>query len=54
MPDTTVALLVRFLEQGKDRLSDRVKVKEFEELTEKEVDAIENKYEEIFQQTDLG
>lgn len=49
MPDKTVALLVRFLEQGNGKLSERAKTKEFKELTEEEVAAIENKYQEIFQ-----
>jgi len=48
MPDKTVALLVRFLEQGKGNLSERAKTKEFEVLTEAEITAIENKYQEIF------
>jgi Fic family protein len=49
MPDKTVALIVRFLQQGKGRLSERAKAKEFKELTEEEVRSIENKYQEIFQ-----
>lgn len=48
MPDKTVALLVRFLEQGNGKLSERAKAREFKELTEEEVDTIENKYQEIF------
>lgn len=48
MPDNTVALLVRFLEQGNGKLSERAKTKEFKDLTEKEVEWIENKYQEIF------
>ncbi|HLG41167.1 MAG TPA: Fic family protein [Chitinophagaceae bacterium] len=49
MPDKTVALLVRFLEQGNGKISERAKTKEFKELTDEEVLAIENKYQEIFQ-----
>jgi hypothetical protein len=49
MPDRTVALLVRFLDQGKGRLSERAKAREFKELTNVEVERIENKYQEIFQ-----
>jgi Fic family protein len=49
MPDKTVALLVRFLEQGKGQLSERARTKEFEALTDEEVIEIENKYQEIFQ-----
>lgn len=48
MPDKTVALLVRFLEQGNGKLSERAKASEFKELTNDEVDAIEKKYQEIF------
>ena len=48
MPDNIVALIVRFLEQGNGKLSERAKTKEFKELTEEEIDAIENKYQEIF------
>jgi Fic family protein len=49
MPDKTVSLLVRFLEQGNGKLSERAKAKEFKELTNEEVGAIESKYQEIFQ-----
>jgi hypothetical protein len=48
MPDKTVALLVRFLEQGGGKLSERAKSKEFLALKDVEIKAIENKYEEIF------
>jgi Fic family protein len=48
MPDKMVALLVRFLEQGKGKLSERAKTKEFKDLSEKEIEMIENKYQEIF------
>ena len=44
MPDKTVALLVRFLEQGKGKLSERAKTKEFEVLTDGEMVTIESKY----------
>ena len=47
MPDRTVALLVRFLEQGKGKLSERAKAGEFQALTETEIEAIENKYQEV-------
>ncbi len=46
MPDKTVALPVRFLEQGKGKLLERVKTKEFEVLTEGEIATIENKYQD--------
>ncbi len=48
MPDKMVSLLVRFLEQGNGKLSDRAKAKEFAALTEKEAIQLENKYAEIF------
>jgi len=48
MPDRMVDLLVRFLAQGKGRLSVRAREKEFSELTEEEVAAIEGKYQEVF------
>ncbi len=48
MPDKTVALLVRFLEQNNGKLSNRAKEKEFAKLTENEVSKIENTYREIF------
>lgn len=48
MPDKTVALLVRFLEQGNGKLSERARTKEFRELTDEEVGAIEREYREIF------
>ncbi len=48
MPDKMVSLLVRFLEQGNGRLSERAKAKEFAALTEQEAIQLENKYTEIF------
>lgn len=48
MPDKTVALLIRFLEQGKGQLSERAKSKEFQELTADEVLRIQEKYQNIF------
>lgn len=48
MPDKTIALLVRFLEQGKGKLSERAKTKEFKELKASEVKVIEEKYNELF------
>jgi len=52
MPDKTVAMIVRFLEQGKGKLSERAKSKEFSALEKEEIKAIEDKYEEIFGQPD--
>jgi hypothetical protein len=48
MPDKTVALLVRFLDQGNGKLSERAKIKEFADLSKDEIEVIEKKYEEIF------
>ncbi len=48
MPDKTVAMLIRFLEQNNGQLSKRARTKEFKALTEEEVRDIENKYQEIF------
>ncbi|MDH5381706.1 MAG: cell filamentation protein Fic, partial [Cyclobacteriaceae bacterium] len=48
MPDSLVALLVKFLDQNNGVLSKRAKEKEFSELSEKEVDSIEKLYNEIF------
>ncbi len=48
MPDKMVALIVRFLEQGKRHFSKRARIKEFKELSDKEILLIENKYSDIF------
>jgi hypothetical protein len=45
-----VVLLVRFLEQGKGKLSERSKAKELQALNDMEIQAIETKYLEIFQE----
>lgn len=47
MPDKTVALLVRFLEQENGKLSNRAKEKEFENLSLDEIEAIEEQYYEL-------
>jgi len=49
MPDKTVALLIRFLEQNKGILSNRVRTSEFSALTNDEVLLIEKQYQQIFQ-----
>ncbi|HEY9560676.1 MAG TPA: Fic family protein [Anseongella sp.] len=49
MPDKTVALLIRFLEQGRGKLSERARTKEFGALIPDEVMRIEEKYSEIFE-----
>jgi Fic family protein len=48
MPDKTVALLIRFLEQNDGKLSKRARTREFDALTDEEVREIENRYHEIF------
>ncbi len=48
MPDRLVDLLIRFLHQNNGQLSKRARKKEFAELTDKEVLAIESKFDEIF------
>ena len=48
MPDKTVALLVRFLEQNNGEISQRGKTSEFKALTDQEIDEIEDRYKKIF------
>ena len=48
MPDKLINLLIRFLHQNEGQLSKRARSKEFAALTDKEVQAIENKYEAVF------
>ena len=48
MPDKLVDLLIRFLVQNGGKLSKRAQKKEFEKLTNSEIQAIESKYTEIF------
>ncbi|MDY6880692.1 MAG: Fic family protein [Thermodesulfobacteriota bacterium] len=48
MPDNLVDLLIRFLSQNNGKLSKRGQKKEFAKLTDREIQAIEQKYEEIF------
>ncbi len=48
MPDNMVALLVRFLEQNNGILSQRAREKEFNDLTQKEIQDIEKQYQSIF------
>lgn len=50
MPDKLVDLLIRFLDQNDGKLSKRAQEKEFIQLTETEVEAIERKHEEIFRE----
>jgi len=48
MPDKLVDLLIRFLNQNNGKLSGRGRDKEFNQLTEDEVQTIERKYDDIF------
>lgn len=48
MPDSMVALLIRFLEQNNGKLSKRALEKEFALLTMDEVKDIENQYQSLF------
>lgn len=45
MPDTTVALLIKFLEQNNGKLSKRAREKEFAALSDDEIKEIERNYE---------
>jgi hypothetical protein len=49
MPDSLVALFVQFLNQGNGQLSQRARTKEFKDLNDQEVSAVEKKYQQIFQ-----
>jgi Fic family protein len=48
MPDKTIAILTRFLEQNEGKLSKRAREKEFSALKDEEITAIEKMYKEIF------
>ena len=48
MPDRTVDLLFRFLQQNGGRLSKRAREREFEALTDTETEQIEQSYQEAF------
>jgi hypothetical protein len=52
MPDKTVAILVRFLEQNEGVLSKRALKKEFSALEDIEVKDIEINYNTIFYRTE--
>jgi hypothetical protein len=49
MADKTVALLIRFLGQNNGKLSNRARTREFSALNNKEVELIENQYQDVFQ-----
>ncbi len=51
MPDKTVALLVRFLDQNEGALSKRARDKEFKSLKDAEINEIEQNYKSIFSTT---
>ncbi len=48
MPDKTVALLIRFLDQNNGTLSIRARTREFSDLNDDEIELIENQYKRIF------
>ncbi len=48
MPDRTVSMLIRFLEQNNGKLSNRARSKEFAALEIDEIELIENQYQKIF------
>lgn len=48
MPDNTVALLIKFIEQKNGKLSKRERENEFSLLSDSEVEEIEEKYHELF------
>jgi len=48
MPDSMITLLVKFLEQGQGKISQRGRKKEFKQLTSREVGMIEKKYKDVF------
>jgi Fic family protein len=49
MPDKTVALLIRFLEQNSSTISKRAREKEFKDLTDVEIQEIEKQYQLYFE-----
>jgi hypothetical protein len=48
MPERTVDLLFRFLDQNDGKLSNRARTKEFDALTEEEVERVQTIYDEVF------
>ncbi len=51
MPDRTVDLLFRFLNQNGGKLSRRAREREFAALTDQEIPQIEQLYEDVFEGT---
>ena len=49
LQDTRVDLLIKYLNKNNGKLSKRKRQKDFDELTEKEISAIEEHYAEIFE-----
>jgi len=47
IPDKTISLLIRFLEQSNGKLSERAKKKEFGKFTAKEITSIEKKFNQL-------
>ncbi|MFQ5790903.1 MAG: Fic family protein [Acidobacteriota bacterium] len=54
MPSSIIDLLIRFLQQGKGHLSRRARTREFKQLTDDEVDRIEQLYAECFTKAATG
>ncbi len=54
MPDSTVEVLVRFLRQRAGTLAQRARIREFKELTDSEVNHVEQLYAECFTESPLG
>ncbi len=48
LPDKSISLLIRFLDQNNGKLSKRARSKEFIQLTDGEIQLIESKFHEIF------
>mgnify|MGYP004000422501 FL=1 len=48
MPGRQIDLLIRFLNQNQGKLSQRAKGNEFSQLTPQEIEALEDKYDEVF------
>ena len=48
MPDSTIALIVRFLEQNEGKLTKRARTNEFKDLSAVEIEEIELSYEQLF------
>jgi len=48
MPSKTIALLIRFLEQGNGQLSKRAREGEFQLLTDEEIAELESHFRRIY------